>query len=89
MTKYLLVLLILLNITGCSSIPSSTPSTLGGRSVSIDPKLLQACPLLTVSNNTDPSTVLLDYLDLFKQYGICASMQDTSINALKLIGENK
>lgn len=90
MKKYILILVILLS--GCSVFcpkpPEIDPNIIGNR-ITIDPKLLQECPLINKSGVKDTKEVLMEDLDVYGKYGLCARKQSDSIKALKLLGDIK
>ena len=87
MKKYILILVILLS--GCSVFcpkpPEIDPNIIGNR-ITIDPKLLQ---LINKSGVKDTKEVLMEDLDVYGKYGLCARKQRDSIKALKLLGDIK
>jgi hypothetical protein len=70
-------------LLGCSAPPEKyvAPYTL-----TIDSTLLDPCPLVPSSNIVTIDDALLENIELYSLYSVCARKQESSIKALKEIG---
>ena len=78
--------------TGCAfldCLKKPDPQIPPTRVINIDPKLLQACATLNKQPVATVEDVLLENIDLYGQYALCARKQDDSVRALKEIGNIK
>jgi aspartate 1-decarboxylase len=74
------ILYILLLLAGCSTQPAIYSLD---NKLNIDPKLLQECEILPYKKINTIDQVLLENIDLYEKYAICARQQHDSISILK------
>lgn len=86
--KKLLIILCLAFLFGCTTTKPSSP-VIVDKKVYIDSSMLVPCPLLEVTTIFTIEEALLENIDLFLKYALCARKQDDSIKLLKEFGNIK
>lgn len=81
MKKLLIAAMLLISLTGCAFFKGMPIIT--ERSVNIPPEALQSCPLLEHTSVITVDDVLLENIELYKQYAVCARKQDDSVKLIK------
>lgn len=80
--KKLLLVLVFPILTGCSLFKNSTP-IITEKSVNIPVEALKSCDLLATTQVSTVDEVLLENIELYKMYAVCARKQDDSVKLIK------
>lgn len=85
-----IIVLALPLIVGCDTFPKkNSPNVITEQTVKVDPKLLQPCEELKVSQSKDPNEILIEDIEIIKLYGVCRNKQADSIKAIKQLANIK
>ena len=89
--KKLFLIACLLILTGCANwnFYKNSEPVIVDKQINFDPKLLQPCATLVNTPILVIEDLLLENLELYKQYALCARKQQDSINILQQLGTSQ